>query len=166
MKTDNPEWRKQTGESFNPFDYQVLKVSLHDSKRGTALKCAETLDAEYATLSFMGSSALVSPHEIPLMSPREETDRTIFMDYPTPAKLRLQWMVSLWQHEKVAMCFQAEYAESCPKNRISHDFLMLRSSHLRLLQHYFLSTRRATEPFAVDMNGVRTTAVFVRTLDG
>jgi len=87
-KTENPEQRIQVAEPFNPLNCQVLKVSHHGSKHGTALEYVETLDPEYAIVSCSSSSTYGFPHEIALLSLMEETDRILFTDYSTAGKTR------------------------------------------------------------------------------
>ncbi|MCK5309027.1 MAG: hypothetical protein KAJ64_00075, partial [Thermoplasmata archaeon] len=90
VKTDNPDQIIQVDKSFNPLNCQVLKVSHHGSKHGTALECVETIDPEYAIVSCSGSSSYGFPHEIALLSLMEkmEMDRISFTDYSMPKKPR------------------------------------------------------------------------------
>jgi len=88
VKTQNPEQRIQVTEAFNPLNCSVLKVSHHGSKHGTVLECAEVLNPEYALVSCSGSSAYGFPHEIALLSLKEETDRMYFTDYSVAGKAR------------------------------------------------------------------------------
>lgn len=81
VRTTNPEQRIQVDKLFNPLNCQVLKVSHHGSKHGTALECVEILDPEYAIVSCSESSRHGFPHEIALLSIKEKTDRVLFTDY-------------------------------------------------------------------------------------
>jgi beta-lactamase superfamily II metal-dependent hydrolase len=87
-KTTNPDQKIQVEKSFNPLNCQVLKVSHHGSKHGTALEYVETLDPEYAIVSCSSSSSYGFPHEIALLSLMEETEKIYFTDYQTPEKSR------------------------------------------------------------------------------
>jgi len=80
-KTENPYQRIKVTEACNPLNCNVLKVSHHGSKHGTALECVEILNPEYAVVSCSGSSTHGFPHEIALLSLREETDNVFFTDY-------------------------------------------------------------------------------------
>lgn len=86
VKTDNPDQKIKVDKSFNPLNCQVLKVSHHGSKHGTALEYVETLNPEYAIVSCSGSSSHKFPHEIARLSLMEETNRIFFTDYSTPNK--------------------------------------------------------------------------------
>ena len=86
VRTTNPEQRIQVDKPFNPLNCQVLKVSHHGSKHGTALECVEILDPEYAIVSCSDSSRHGFPHEIALLSIKEKTDRVFFTDYSTTEK--------------------------------------------------------------------------------
>jgi beta-lactamase superfamily II metal-dependent hydrolase len=86
VKTENPQQKIQATSSFNPLNCQVLKVSHHGSKHGTALECIEVLDPEYAIVSCSGSSTYGFPHEIALLSIKEMTSRVFFTDFDAPAK--------------------------------------------------------------------------------
>lgn len=81
VKTENPQQRVKVMEASNPLNCNVLKVSHHGSKHGTALECIETLDPEYAIISCSGSSTYGFPHEIAMLSIKEKTDRLYFTDY-------------------------------------------------------------------------------------
>ncbi|MBA3045047.1 MAG: MBL fold metallo-hydrolase [Euryarchaeota archaeon] len=86
VKTDNPDQLITVEKSFNPLNCHVLKVSHHGSKHGTTLECVETLDPEYAIVSCSGTSSYGFPHEIAMLSLKEETemDRIFFTDYSMP----------------------------------------------------------------------------------
>jgi beta-lactamase superfamily II metal-dependent hydrolase len=88
VKTENPQQRIKVTESSNPLNCNVLKVSHHGSKHGTALECIETLDPEYAIVSCSGTSTYGFPHEIALLSIKESTDRVFFTDFSKPEKPR------------------------------------------------------------------------------
>lgn len=87
-KTEDPQQKIQLSSPFNPLNCQVLKVSHHGSKHGTALECVEVLDPEYAIVSCSGSSSYGFPHEIALLSIKESTDRVFFTDYESVGKPR------------------------------------------------------------------------------
>lgn len=81
VKTQNPEQKIKVTEASNPLNCNVLKVSHHGSKHGTALECIETLDPECAIVSCSGTSTYGFPHEIAMLSIKEKTDRLYFTDY-------------------------------------------------------------------------------------
>ncbi len=88
VRTSNPEQRIQVERSFNPLNCQVLKVSHHGSKHGTALEYVEVLDPEHAIVSCSGSSSYGFPHEIAELSLREKVERyrMYYTDYRMPAE--------------------------------------------------------------------------------
>jgi len=51
IKTKDPKQLIKYKETYNPLNCQVLKVSHHGSKHGTALELIERVDPEYAVLS-------------------------------------------------------------------------------------------------------------------
>lgn len=88
IKTNNPNQRIKYDKSLTPLNCQVLKVSHHGSKHGTALEYIETLDPEYAVISCSGTSTYDFPHDIAMLSIKEETklDNIYYTDYGTPTK--------------------------------------------------------------------------------
>ncbi len=86
VKTENPQQRVMVMEASNPLNCNVLKVSHHGSKHGTALECVEILDPECAIVSCSGSSSYGFPHEIAMLSIEEMTDRLYFTDYSMAGK--------------------------------------------------------------------------------
>ncbi len=69
-KTENPDSKIQYGSSFNPLKCDILKVSHHGSKHGTALEYIERLDPNYAVISH--STRFNMPDNIAMESIREE----------------------------------------------------------------------------------------------
>jgi beta-lactamase superfamily II metal-dependent hydrolase len=75
-------------EATNPLNFDVLRVSHRGGKQGTVAECAEVPNLEYVIVSCSGSSAYGFPHEIALLSLKEETDRVYFADYSNAGKAR------------------------------------------------------------------------------
>ena len=89
-RTDDDERKVHIPHSYNPLNCQVLKVSHHGSKHGTALEYVERLSPSDAIVSCAQQSQYGFPHEIARLSLEDEVDsqRIYFTDYGSPGHPR------------------------------------------------------------------------------